>query len=131
MMLQCRMRFLLPAGLLSLMLLACAATNESEGAGSDGTNEDELRAQGWICDGGLASECNGADERWTGTKCCVQGASQCVDGLASECNGADERWTGTECCVLGAELCVDGLASECNGADERWTGTQCCLMGAQ
>ena len=54
----------------------------------------------------------------------------CGAGLASECNGADERWTGTQCCVLGADLCVDGLASECNGADERWTGTQCCLMGA-
>ena len=56
------MRFALPAALLSFMVFACAATNESENAASDGTNEDELRAQGWICDSGLASECNGADE---------------------------------------------------------------------
>jgi hypothetical protein len=64
---------------------------------------------------------------WTGTKCCVEGAYQCVAGNSGDCSQVGS-WTGSTCCVVW-QTCFGGDESpaQCYNSNGHWTGSDCCF----
>ncbi len=83
-----------------------------------------------ICVAGSGASCVAYGGVWTGSQCCVVGASNCVAGSGASCVAYGGVWTGSFCCIVGPSVCAAGSGASCVAYGGIWTGSFCCVPGA-